>query len=115
MIELRRNVPTEEWQRNISASLARVGARVRAGEGFIYVAEVVDSDLLKVGFSLDPDDRIKQLRAAYGREFRLLGKIAASRKTELAFHRFLRGRAHGYREFYPRQFFKADAGTSEAA
>lgn len=82
-------------------------ARVRAGEGFIYVAEVVGADILKIGFSLDPEARIKTVWPFTREPMRLMGFFPCSLLLEKKLHRLLRPHTsvkHG-NEFYPRSIF----------
>jgi hypothetical protein len=83
----------------------RAWERVKAGEGFMYVAEVVGTDLLKVGFSLDPDARMRWC----GARFRLLGVFPASRNTEHAFHKFMQANLGAAKrsEVYSRSMLEA--------
>lgn len=79
--------------------------RLNAGEGYMYVAEIIGTDRLKVGFSLDPANRVKSLSRNYQGPMRLLGQFPASYSAVRAFHaRFSRLQAqHGFtREVYPR-------------
>ena len=76
----------------------RAWARVKAGEGFMYVAELTGGSI-KVGFSLDPEHRTRW--PAY----RLLGAFRASRAAEHAFHKHMQARlgAKKRTEIYTRQ------------
>ncbi len=61
----------------------RARARMAAGEGFIYVAEVVGTGNVKIGFSLNPGERLRWLTKSH----RLMGAFPASRAEEHAFHK----------------------------
>lgn len=71
---------------------AAARARIRAGEGFIYLAEIVGLDLLKIGFSLCPENRIGQLFIEYHRHapIRLLAKVPGTLSDEMRLHGALR-------------------------
>lgn len=64
-------------------------ARRENGEGFVYVAEMIGTGLLKIGFSLNPQKRMLALRADYRNTFRLLGAFACSNAEERRLHRAL--------------------------
>lgn len=113
-------------QAALSAGQIAARARMKDGEGFIYVA-AVGAEIVKVGFSLDPARRVQDLVRYYeGRhEVRLLGHFPASITAERAFHarhahlqippgtNWVPGREH-----YPRSIFTTPTPapqTSEAA
>lgn len=94
-----------EHKAMMTASLKAARARIGAGEGFIYVAEITGTDAVKIGFSLAPERRL-------GPKVRLLGYFPASIKAERALHEHLRGKQHPdfeSREVYPRSVFLTDA------
>lgn len=92
----------------ISAGQKAAFARRQAGEGFIYVCAIRDTDAIKVGFSLNPENRVLQLGAGV----RLLGYFPADVKTERALHVRLRAHRHPdfprTREVYRREAFSHD-------
>lgn len=77
-------------------------ARIFAGEGFIYAAEVVGADTVKIGFSLDPGRRMKAMyvNGTHG-GVRLLKFVPGSWSLEMQLHRDLREHEIGS-ELYPR-------------
>lgn len=96
----RNAVDSPENKAMMSASLKAARARISAGEGFIYVAEVIGTDAVKIGFSLNPERRL-------GPKARLLGYFPASIKAERALH--VRLASHRHPDFglevYPRSIF----------
>lgn len=66
-------------------------ARVRAGEGVLYVAEWRSVQRIKIGHALNLERRLKDLSCC-GQHVRLLGSFPATIATERAFHK--RFRAH---------------------
>lgn len=68
----------------------KVRARVMAGEGFIYVAEVIGTDLVKIGFTLDPERCPQTLKQYFPRDFRIIGYTPGSIKQAHAVHARLR-------------------------
>lgn len=90
-----------------AAGHARGMARVKAGEGFLYLAEVVGTDEIKIGHALDPKARMAGLRADYFKICRLLKTMPGPLMMERALHyklrRFLGRPLQGVKlEFYPR-------------
>lgn len=63
-------------------------ARMKAGEGFIYVAIV--GEYIKIGFSLNPERRVRALGDP-GEPARLLGFFPGTWAQEKALHRMLNG------------------------
>jgi len=93
-----------EHQAALRRGQAAAWKRASAGEGFIYVAAVAGTDLVKVGFSLDPERRVRD----WGGRATLIGQFPASRAAERQFHRLHRDHAvEG--EFYRRAYFMAEA------
>jgi hypothetical protein len=87
-------------------------ARVKAGEGFIYIAEI-RPDLIKIGHALDPYRRLVQIGMSPTR--RLLATMRAPREAEIALHKTLhdfRLPEHGS-EFYPRSILNHPAIPAE--
>jgi hypothetical protein len=67
--------------------------RCERGEGFIYLAEIIGADVVKIGYSLNPKTRIKQFwmhPSVQGHKARLLATCAGTIQQERAFHRRLR-------------------------
>lgn len=99
----------------LSAGQKAARRRIAAGEGFMYIAAVEGTDVVKVGFSLRPERRVKGL----GHRFRLLGAFACSIKAERQLHAALAGHRHpGFdkQEIYPRSIFvapQADPGSPD--
>lgn len=56
--------------------------RTRDGEGFIYLAGCKSSDTLKIGFSLHPERRVRQL----GRGTFLICKVPGTYRQERKLH-----------------------------
>lgn len=65
----------------------RARDRIRAGEGFIYIA-AIGGGLIKIGFSLNPEKRVKDRNV--GGRARLLATIPGSMYEEIALHKTLR-------------------------
>jgi hypothetical protein len=89
----------------------RARAKIRAGEGFLYVAEVVGTGIVKIGFSLDPESRIKTVSPFTQEPVRLMGFFPCSLLLEKKLHRLLRPHTsakHG-NEFYPRSILTHEA------
>lgn len=84
-------------------------ARIKAGEGFMYVVAIEGTDILKIGFSLRPERRVRGL--SYLGMPRLLGFFPATLLQEKAFHRqFLKVRDKSLgRECYQRHVLRAAA------
>lgn len=67
--------------------------RIRAGEGFLYVVEAVGTDIIKIGFSTNPERRIRGLygQIPLGSTPRLLIKTPGTLWQERALHKQLAG------------------------
>ncbi len=94
-------------------ALQRLGAR----EGFLYLAAVIGTDSVKIGFSRHPHVRIRHVQSRnLGRvRCRLVGFTRATLTQEHELHRALRAHsetAHG-REFYPRSILSHPAIPAE--
>ena len=82
--------------------------RVRSGEGFLYVAEIVgEPETIKIGHALNLAARTVSLKADHSKEFRMLASVPAPLSVERRLHRRLRragfGKTTGNKtEFYPR-------------
>jgi len=63
--------------------------RRAAGEGYIYVAERIGTDLIKIGFSLNPEKRMLALKIDYRDDFRLMGYVPGSNLLEKQLHSVL--------------------------
>lgn len=63
--------------------------RMARGEGYIYLADWADEDVVKIGFSLDPGERIKAVEYR-GKAARLAAVIEGTHQQELSLHRQLR-------------------------
>lgn len=85
-------------------------ARAHAGEGFIYVAEMVGTDVVKIGFSLDPAKRMSSL-GFFGKA-RLLAAVPGTWAQEKELHRTLCAARYGatpFNEFYVRRVLTHEA------
>lgn len=85
----------------------KAAARIAQGEGFLYVAEVVGTDLIKIGFSLNPKNRIRTLGLRGRGKARLVASVRGTLHQEKTLHTKLRHARMPYaafdsREFYPR-------------
>lgn len=77
-------------------------ARIKDGQGYIYLARDERADCIKLGFSLNPEWRCFELRIA------LLAKIEGTHRQELALHKALGGGGrHG--EYYDRSILSHPA------
>lgn len=109
---MRSDVAAALWRdpayREKCVTAARAGrARVKAGEGFIYLAECIRTNELKIGFSLDPKKRMPKAGCNTHRgPCRLLAQMPATISQERALHRQLGG---GNYEFYPRSILSHPA------
>lgn len=91
-------------------------ARIRAGEGFIYVGEVSGTDIVKIGFSVAPEQRVSSVWTFQhhgcppNAKVRLVHAIPGSYAAETALHRVLRDdpAALGH-EFYRRSILSHPA------
>lgn len=104
MLARQREQGTRAHQDSLSRSLKATWLRISAGEGFMYVAEIVGTGNVKVGFSLNPERRMMD----WAGRVRLLGKFPASRAAEHQFHRLHAAKAVE-REVYPRSVFGSAA------
>ena len=100
--------------RDRTVAAARAGrARVKAGEGYLYVAEMLGTDVVKLGFSLNPKNRVRktwsfQFRGSTGP--RLMAFTPYTFLQERALHRTLREHQIGScGEFYPRSILTHEA------
>jgi hypothetical protein len=57
--------------------------------GSIYFAKVQGLDVVKIGFSLSVDDRMRALRAEHRRSFDVLGTVIGTMEDERWFHQML--------------------------
>ena len=79
-------------------------ALVETSPGFIYVAEVVGEPVIKIGFSLTPENRLRYL-SKKRKPYRLLATTPATIAEERQLHRDLEVHgvpAGGMGEHYPR-------------
>lgn len=75
--------------------------RIKAGEGFIYLAKV--GHYLKIGFALDPEKRMPFV-GHFGRRARLLATTPGTLKQEQALHRVLYETPHALR--HPGEYYR---------
>lgn len=71
------------------ASHRAAEARVQAGEGVLYLARVVGTDIVKIGHTLDFAKRAKAIKADFGATIELMASIPANRATERWLHPLL--------------------------
>jgi|GEM_PF-3386457 len=75
------------------------------GEGFIYAAELPGTDIIKIGFSLMPEKRVRGVSIQNYARAQLLAKTPGTEPAERALHKVLREHCRldlpGF-EFYPR-------------
>lgn len=85
--------------------------RIRNGEGFIYLAEVVATDVVKIGFSLNPKARVGALwLSTHGTHAKLLVQVPGTWSEEIVLHRTLRGLSGClWHEFYRRSILNHPA------
>lgn len=80
--------------------------RMQAGEGFLYAVELTNFGKIKIGFSLNPKNRVRFLRGYYSSDAVLLAYTPGSLFQERELHRTLRPHAvihhQGPCETYPR-------------
>lgn len=85
--------------------------RILAGEGFIYVAEVVGAPIVKIGFSLNPENRVRTMwPSQHGKRYALLAKTPGTLKQEQQLHRELSGAEESlWHEYYHRSILQHPA------
>lgn len=74
--------------------------RIKAGEGFIYLAKIGRRRLVKIGFALDPEKRM-QFIGMWGKA-RLVAKVPYTLQQEQALHRVLDETPYAFRSEYYR-------------
>lgn len=93
---------------NLKLRIAR--AKIRRGDGYIYVAAVDDGAVIKIGFSLDPETRVQAMR---DRKVRLMGYFPCTLRQERLFHGRLKdfrvSNQHFFSECYPRAAIGTEA------
>lgn len=57
---------------------------IRVGFGHVYL--ISDGEYTKVGFSTDPEKRLKQLQTAHPKKLKLVGLFEADREVETLLH-----------------------------
>lgn len=93
----------------------RARDRIRAGEGFLYVAQLINEpDVVKIGFALDPAKRVGSLGADAKTPATLLAAIPSTFAQECALHKKLRLHAvkrsrSRLSEYYPRSILSHPA------
>jgi hypothetical protein len=93
----------------------RTSAALRAGKGYVYVAEIEGTTDIKVGFSLDPKRRVRELTRNSRRHcYRVLVAWKGTWSDERRLHTSLRAhqlpeKAYCAREHYPRSILVKDA------
>lgn len=114
---MRRQWADPDWRAATSARLRRTRKRISAGDGNIYIARVVGTNAVKIGFALYPPARIGNLGAKYRRNFVMLKWTPGTHKDELRLHAALREHRHprfpGCHEFYPRSILSHPAIPAE--
>lgn len=64
-------------------------------DGFVYFIEARDSGRIKIGFSTDPNQRVRGLGTGASEELLVLAVVPGSRATEMRLHnRFLASHSH---------------------
>lgn len=64
--------------------------RVIAGEGFLYIAEVIGTEIVKIGHTLDLANRVKSIRTDHGVAVKMIASIPAALTQERNLHWRLR-------------------------
>jgi len=94
----------------------RAHERRRSGEGFIYAAELPGTDIVKIGFSLMPEKRVRGVSIRNHARAQLLAKTPGTEPAERALHKILREHCRldlpGF-EFYPRSILSHPAIPAE--
>jgi hypothetical protein len=89
------------------AGKLRAVERMQAGEGFIYLAEIIDRDMVKIGFSLNPRRRMSHHHLREHGTPRLMATVPGTILQERQLHQALKAHQiaprHGWRasEYYP--------------
>lgn len=103
------------WEARKVAAWHAARARTHAGEGFIYLAELAGTDVIKIGHSLNPEQRAKKVEhCGFNAKPRLIAKVLGSWVQEKALHRALRDEdaAMGH-EYYRRSILSHPAIPQE--
>lgn len=93
----------------------RTSAALRAGRGFIYVAAIEGTDDVKIGFSLDPERRARELtRDLRPHRYRILMARPGTWSDERFLHAALKAcrlptAAYRGTEYYPRSILSHPA------
>lgn len=108
------NWASPDYRAKRAAGHARAMERIIRGDGFLYVAEVLGTDEIKIGHALDPERRMASIWSDHGKRCRLLRCMPAELSVERRLHRrlsrFLRRPLQGINlEFYPRSILSHDA------
>lgn len=82
----------EPYNSMLRRAISAGKARVRAGEGVLYVVEYGTPNKIKIGHALNLERRLRELSGNGHVHLRLLGSFPAAITTEQAFHK--RFRAH---------------------
>lgn len=79
----------------------------RDGDGFLYMAEIVGTDAIKIGYSTWPENRLRSFASHIKRKARLFFKTPSKQSDEMALHCRLRPHRHpdfpNAIEIYPRR------------
>lgn len=82
--------PGSEREMRRRRAISDAARRMREGEGFLYVAEVIGTENIKIGYALDLEKRRKSLRQDYFKEFKMVASAPATIMDEKALHFTLR-------------------------
>jgi hypothetical protein len=76
-----------------------------AGDGFLYIAEIIGADAIKIGYSRSPASRLYQFGSRLKRPVRLLLTSPSSHEDEIILHARMAEHRHpdfpSHREIYP--------------
>jgi hypothetical protein len=110
---MRRLWANPRWRAKQLKQMKRTRVSIAKGEGYIYAAVIVGTDIVKLGFSINPDARIVALHTQYKMDFDLLGQTPGKMADEMFLHGALRAHRHpdflDKREFYPRSILTHSA------
>lgn len=95
-----------EYRSRRAASHKVAIERMQAGEGSIYVARVTGMDAIKIGWALDVNKRLGDLKADYSVSVELIESWPASLPDEKRLHRRLRSLRHP--AFRSTEFYRLD-------
>lgn len=71
-------------------AISAAAKRAREGDGVIYLAEVIGTDTVKIGYTINTEKCIKRIWSDHGVRVRIIGTMKAKITQEKALHWLLR-------------------------